>query len=201
MWLGLYGYRNCPTYPYYQCFGSRIRCFLTPESGIGKKSRSGSGWTYRIRFPRAKFFGFKYFNSSMRIWIWESFWPWIRDGKNSDSESGINIPDPQHCLRRHWFSGSVRDAVCVWQVWGRYSRERQLYQVSWRAAWVHQVPSYRTVYDTVYVENASASAQCWDPEPDVFGLPDPDPLVRGMDPAPDPDPSLFFLIKVLSWLK
>ncbi len=24
-----------------------------------------------------------------------------------------------------------------------------------------------------------------------LGLPDPDPLVRGMDPAPDPEPSLF----------
>jgi hypothetical protein len=23
-----------------------------------------------------------------------------------------------------------------------------------------------------------------------LGLPDPDPLVRGMDPAPDPDPSI-----------
>ncbi len=34
-----------------------------------------------------------------------------------------------------------------------------------------------------------------------LGLPDPDPLVRGMDPdpAPDPDPSLFS--KVLSGLK
>jgi hypothetical protein len=29
-------------------------------------------------------------------------------------------------------------------------------------------------------------------DPDMFlGLPDPDPLVRGTDPAPDPDPSLF----------
>jgi hypothetical protein len=24
------------------------------------------------------------------------------------------------------------------------------------------------------------------PDPHVFGLPDPDPLVRGTDPAPDP---------------
>jgi hypothetical protein len=23
--------------------------------------------------------------------------PWIREWKNSDPESGINIPDPQHC--------------------------------------------------------------------------------------------------------
>jgi hypothetical protein len=30
------------------------------------------------------------------------------------------------------------------------------------------------------------------PDPRVFGLPDPDPLVRGVDPAldPDPDPSI-----------
>jgi hypothetical protein len=36
------------------------------------------------------------------------------------------------------------------------------------------------------------------PEPDlqdshVLGLPDPDPLVRGMDLDPDPDPSFFTL--------
>jgi hypothetical protein len=31
-----------------------------------------------------------------------------------------------------------------------------------------------------------------------LGLPDPDPLIRGMDQAPDPFP---FLIKVLSGLK
>ncbi len=31
-----------------------------------------------------------------------------------------------------------------------------------------------------------------DPDPRVFGLMDPDPLVRGMDPDPtlDPDPSI-----------
>jgi hypothetical protein len=31
-----------------------------------------------------------------------------------------------------------------------------------------------------------------DPDPPVLGLPDPDPLVRGMDPDPalDPDPSI-----------
>ncbi len=26
------------------------------------------------------------------------------------------------------------------------------------------------------------------PDPRIFGPPDPDPFVRGMDPAPDPDP-------------
>jgi hypothetical protein len=30
-----------------------------------------------------------------------------------------------------------------------------------------------------------------DPDPHVLGLPDLDPLVRGMDPDPDPDSSLF----------
>jgi hypothetical protein len=29
-----------------------------------------------------------------------------------------------------------------------------------------------------------------DPDPYVFGHPDPDPLVNGTDPAPDPDPSI-----------
>jgi hypothetical protein len=31
----------------------------------------------------------------MRIWIWESFLPWIWNGKQF--ESGIHIPDLQHC--------------------------------------------------------------------------------------------------------
>jgi hypothetical protein len=30
----------------------------------------------------------------------------IRDGKNSDPESGINIPDPQHCVRYNTRVGS-----------------------------------------------------------------------------------------------
>jgi hypothetical protein len=29
-----------------------------------------------------------------------------------------------------------------------------------------------------------------DPDPHVLGLLDPDPLVRGMDPDPNPDPSI-----------
>jgi hypothetical protein len=28
--------------------------------------------------------------------LWNLFAPWIRDGKNSDPESGIKIPDPQY---------------------------------------------------------------------------------------------------------
>ncbi len=34
----------------------------------------------------------------MRIRDPEIFLTWIRDGKNSDLGSGINIPDPQHCF-------------------------------------------------------------------------------------------------------
>jgi hypothetical protein len=29
----------------------------------------------------------------------EKFGSGIQDGKNSDSGSGINIPDPQHCIK------------------------------------------------------------------------------------------------------
>jgi hypothetical protein len=56
--------------------------FLTPGSGMGKKSRSGSGirsWIFREL--RNNFFG-KNLNSFIRI---------------RDLGSGINIPDPQHC--------------------------------------------------------------------------------------------------------
>jgi hypothetical protein len=36
-----------------------------------------------------------------KIWIvdpgWKKFGSWILDGKNFDTGSGINLPDPQHC--------------------------------------------------------------------------------------------------------
>jgi hypothetical protein len=58
--------------------------FLTPESGMGKKSGSGSRiWDEQPRSYflelRNHFFGLKYLNSLMRI----------RDGKNSDPGSGM----------------------------------------------------------------------------------------------------------------
>jgi hypothetical protein len=41
-------------------------------------------------------------------------------------------------------------------------------------------PSYHTAFLT----------SVGDPDPHVFGRPDPDPLVRGMDLDPDPGPSI-----------
>ncbi len=35
----------------------------------------------------------------MRMRIQEYFWPWIRDPVWVKFGSGINIPDPQHCLQ------------------------------------------------------------------------------------------------------
>jgi hypothetical protein len=60
--------------------------FLTPGSGIGKKSRSGSGLKIldHILELRNHFFGLKDLNFLMRI----------RDGKKVGS--GMFIPDPQH---------------------------------------------------------------------------------------------------------
>ncbi len=51
-----------------------------------------------FRELRNNFLGLKYLNSLMlmRIRFWESFWPWIQDGKTSDPGSGINILDTQH---------------------------------------------------------------------------------------------------------
>ncbi len=90
----------------------RIRCqdpgsdaFLTPGSGISKKSGSRSG--IRIRdeqhgwyFLELKnhFFALKFLNSLMQIRDpgWKKFGLGIRDGKKSDPGSGINIPDPQY---------------------------------------------------------------------------------------------------------
>ncbi len=83
---------------WWQCCGSGIRYLCTPGSGMDKKSRSGFG------IPRALKQFFLYLNSLMRIRIRdpESFFHWIRDGKIRirDLGSGINIPDPQHCLVR-----------------------------------------------------------------------------------------------------
>ncbi len=63
--------------------------FLTPESGMGKNSGSGirdeQPASY-FRELRNTLFGLKYLYSLMRI----------RNGKNSDPGSGINIPDPRH---------------------------------------------------------------------------------------------------------
>jgi hypothetical protein len=72
-----------------------------PESGVFLTPRSGirDGLKIMIRIPdeqpvsyfrelRNNFYGLKYLNSLMRI----------RDRKNSDPGSGINIPNPQHCI-------------------------------------------------------------------------------------------------------
>jgi hypothetical protein len=39
---------------------------------------------------------------------WKEFGSGIRDGKNSDPRSGINIPNPQH-----WFPGILRKEVVL----------------------------------------------------------------------------------------
>jgi hypothetical protein len=41
-----------------------------------------------------------------------------------------------------------------------------------------------------YWEFATLKNSVTDPDPHVLGLLDPDPLVRGMDPDPDPEPSI-----------
>jgi hypothetical protein len=87
-----------------------LGAFLTPGSGIrdGRKSASGSGirdeqpGSYFLEL-RNNFFAFlgvkilKFFDED-RDPGWRQFESGIRDGKKSDPGSGINIPDPQHCL-------------------------------------------------------------------------------------------------------
>ncbi len=84
--------------------------FLTPGSGMGRKSASGSGirdeqpgsyfLELRNHFHFFGFLGLKYLNFLMRIRDpgWRQFVSGIRDGKKSNPGSGINIPDPQHCF-------------------------------------------------------------------------------------------------------
>ncbi len=77
-------------------------------SGMCRKSASGSGMSNPDHIFQSLetiflvFLGLKYLNSLMRIRDPESGMETvrIRDGKKSDPGSGINIPDPQHCLQR-----------------------------------------------------------------------------------------------------
>ncbi len=75
------------------CLSCTCPAFLIPGSGRDKKSRSGirneqPGSYFLVLINH--FWGYKYFNSLMRI----------RDGKNSTP--GYGIPDPQHCLFNIW---------------------------------------------------------------------------------------------------
>jgi hypothetical protein len=64
--------------------------FLTPGSGIG----DGEKIWIRDQQPGPYFLELRNFNSLMQIWDpgWKKFKSGIRDGKNSDQGSGINIP-------------------------------------------------------------------------------------------------------------
>jgi hypothetical protein len=83
------------TQPTYQCCGpgSGIRWFFDPWIRDDNKSGSGKNIPDYISKNLETIFGLKYLNSLMRIP--GSFRPWIRDPgwKNSDSGSGINMPD------------------------------------------------------------------------------------------------------------
>ncbi len=75
--------------------------FLTPGSGMGKKSGSVSGMNNPDHISwslETIFLGLQYSNSLMRIREpgWKKFGSGIRDGKKSDPGSRIYIPDPQH---------------------------------------------------------------------------------------------------------
>jgi hypothetical protein len=74
--------------------------FLTPRSGMGKKSGSGSGMNNldHISESLETIFWVKipYLNSLKRI----------RNGKSSDPRSGINIPDPQHWPKHLFFKNN-----------------------------------------------------------------------------------------------
>jgi len=110
-------------------------------SGMGKIRTRDEHPVSNFREFRINFWGFKilkFFHADLDLGIfltldpgWKKFGFGIRDKHPGSATLVTTVP--------YLLSGSVWDAVCVWQVWGRHSRERQLYQVSWRAAWVHQV--------------------------------------------------------------
>jgi hypothetical protein len=88
--------------------GSGIGCLFDPwirDPGWEKVSiriRDEQPGSYFLELRKhffLLFLGLKYLNSLMRIQDpgWRQFGSGIRDGKNLDPGSGINIPDPQHC--------------------------------------------------------------------------------------------------------
>jgi hypothetical protein len=88
---------------------------------MGKKSGSRSGIRIRdedldhisesletifwVKILKFKFFDADPGSGFKKIQIWDprqkTFGSWIREGKNSDPGSGINISDCQHCPQ-HW---------------------------------------------------------------------------------------------------
>ncbi len=110
--VGLILVKRYPTYTHplsrntiFQCcgYGSGIRCLFDRwirDQGWAKNQDPDPGWTTLTIFPRAlnQFFGLKYLNSLKRI----------RDGKNSDSGSGmekIRIRDKHPVSATLQFSG------------------------------------------------------------------------------------------------
>jgi hypothetical protein len=78
--------------------------FLTPGSGMGKKSGSGSGMNNPVNISKSletifwvKILKFSYADPGSGIW----------DGQNSDTGSGINIPDPQHWAKHCQFDHCI----------------------------------------------------------------------------------------------
>ncbi len=100
--------------------GSGIRCLfgpraLDPGSGMGKKSRSGSGSGMNIPDHISMSLETT-FGVNMLIW----------DGKYSGPGSGINIPDPQHLLLCSWGQLLLLKKICL-----RFSySERKRFQIS-----------------------------------------------------------------------
>ncbi len=110
--------------------GSGIRCLFDPWIRDGQKNQDPDpGWTSRIIFPRAKkqFIGLKILN----FFFFDadpdtgSFLPWIRNPEWKKLESGINIPDPQHChsVQLLWLVSRFRYNVTIFWIslWWRTS--------------------------------------------------------------------------------
>ncbi len=98
-------------------------------------------------------------------------------GKNQDPGSGINIPDPQHWT----YDANPTQSAFTKLIFSFRSFTGIRSGIS-RLQFFYAGRTLLQRYDTVILSVA-------DPEPYVLGLPDPDPLVRGADPAPEPDPS------------
>ncbi len=100
---------------YMQCCGSGIRCLFDPWNRDGKKSGSGFGMNNQDQISESleTIFWVKILDADPGSGM-EKFGYGIRDGKNSDTASRINIPDPQHCI-------CCRQAEASCQAWWAFT--------------------------------------------------------------------------------
>jgi hypothetical protein len=118
----------------------------------------------------------------------------VGSGSGSISQRyGSADPDPHHNVwMKQIFSWSqIQHFSCRTQVlvWGTVTKSVSKAQ--------YMILQYMILRTTVESRVPDPNPDLDPPDSHVFGLPDPDPLVRGMDPDPDPSIILLSLSKIV----